>query len=331
MNAKQKLAAALVCLLAIVGAVTGTSAYFRGAAAPHRVLAATVASESGTGPVAKHAPTHAGGGSDAISAVTTSTNGLALATDELLIADTSEGPNKVVDYSDDFTFGGSSTGAATLASVAGTAVTSNGMWRFATTGTGAIIALVQTGLSSLHPGAVSLKPGTTTTGVACMARSAASTPNFDLGAGQLLRQQWWLRTETLSDGTNTFSWHAGWATANATLADGCVARYGSAAPMSGQIICSACTSSSCTNGTGGTPPTVVATTWYLVEVDWDASTNTCSCLVDGTNIGSIVGSPTTAHLAQNLTVISTAGTGASREVTVDYYREKDRWTPAGRR
>lgn len=228
------------------------------------------------------------------------------------------GPSKFMFENDDFKSGGTSAGLNTIAANTTTLLTGDVNWRAVATGTASRIDLVTSGQNASHAGIVRIDTGSATTGVAALVRGAGSTPNTTLGAGQSFHQKWWTMWTTLSDGTNTYQSTLGWTQGAAAPTDGCFATYSSAAPQSGQIICRACAASSCTTGTGGSPPTVVGGTWYQVGVDWDGTN--CSCTVDGVNIGSTSSTPPTAALVAGAVIVKSAG-GTARNEDIDYYSE----------
>lgn len=246
--------------------------------------------------------------------------------DKIEFDDWLTGPSKFLFDNEDFKSGGTSAGANTIAANTTTLLTGNINWRAIATGTASRIDLVTSGQTASHAGIVRIDTGSATTGVAALVRGAGSTPNTTLGAGQSFHQKWWTMWTTLSDGTNTFQSTLGWTQGAAAPTDGCFATYSSAAPQSGQIICRACAASSCTTGTGGTPPTVVGGTWYQIGVDWDGTN--CSCTVDGVNDGSTASTIPTAALVAGVVIVKSAG-GTARNEDIDYYSELER-TTAGR-
>src|SRR5690348_8905349 len=122
-NAMQKLAAALVCLAALAVAGSGPYALWRSFHAPAAVAgkplfaAVTPTDISGVKyPPTNHGPNHLTGGSDAISVVTSSTDGLALGTDKARSTRFYQGPRSFSEYWDDFICGGNGTdGSWTIA------------------------------------------------------------------------------------------------------------------------------------------------------------------------------------------------------------------------
>lgn len=254
---------------------------------------------------------------------TTSVAGFQSAADKLLSDQFFAGPRYYTTENDDFLTGGGAAGVATLTGAATTTTFGKLNWRGSTTGAATAITAVTTSQSSTHLGIIQLETGSTTTGNAGISRNPSGTTNLTLGSGQVWTQEWWVDIPTLSDGTNTFAVRVGWAqSAVAAPTDGCFAEYSSAAPASGTIICRTCASSSCTTGTGGTPPTAQAATYYRVNVNWDGTN--CSCQVDGTNIGSTSSTVPTAALTDIAGIIKTAG-GTTRTMLLDYYTTSRKW------
>lgn len=237
--------------------------------------------------------------------------------DKILFDQWQAGPTNFTYDTDDFVWGGSATGTASLASNNSTACGKLN-WRCFGSGTSSGVSLVTTGQNGPHRGVVNIFTGTTTTGIGAVLRDAASTPNITLASGQNWTQKWYAQWPTLSNGTDTYASYLGWTTGGATPADGCFATYSSAAPQSGQIICRTCASPSCTTGTGGTPPTVIGGTWYHIEVDWDGTN--CSCKVDNVGIGSTASTIPTASITQSAVMVKSAGT-TSVNMLLDYYSE----------
>lgn len=332
-NVKQKLTAAAVYVaLAISVLSLWKSTHVQAPASPHR-LGATVVEQGlrlnqlapPNAAVAMNSQKLTGlangtTSGDAVhfgQTVTTSGNGLYLATDYTTWTQWLAGPTNFTYDTDDFVWGGSATGTASLASNNSTACGKLN-WRCFGSGTSSGVSLVTTGQNGPHRGVVNIFTGTTTTGIGAVLRDAASTPNITLASGQNWTQKWYAQWPTLSNGTDTYASYLGWTTGGATPADGCFATYSSAAPQSGQIICRTCASPSCTTGTGGTPPTVIGGTWYHIEVDWDGTN--CSCKVDNVGIGSTASTIPTASITQSAVVVKSAGT-TSVNLLLDYYSE----------
>lgn len=281
-----------------------------------------------------HAIQHVTGGDDVIANAVPGTggaSGLETAADKLAFDRKEYGPAKRIIVSDDFIGAIASTGSPTcVGASASAACISNIGWRAQSTAAGGSVTSVTTGQTAAHLGILEIVSGTNSAGGAGITRGGTgSTFGMVLGTGQLLTQKWWVMPAvTLSDGTNTFVTTMGWQGSIATLTDGCFAQYGSASPASGTIICRMCsTAGGCTNGTGGTPPTVQAATWYSVSVSFDGSTNTCSCAVDGVNIGSIVNTTVpTLNISPTIQVFNSAGSAGTQKARVDFYHEDDTFT-----
>lgn len=315
-NVNAAFAAALVCLLALLGFEHHrVSSIQSGKSAPAHLFGAAV---NPSVPPMLHASSHISTGTDAISDATTTQDGLESAATALLLAQWQAGPTKFTFDNEEFKAGGTSAGASTIAANATTLLTGTVNWRAFASGTASRIDLTTAGQTAAHAGIVRIDTGTATTGLAALVRGAGSTPNTTLGSGQSFHQKWWTMWTTLSDGTNTFQSTLGWTQGAAAPTDGCFANYSSAAPASGQIICQMCNTSTCAQGTGGTPPTVVGGTWYHVNVDWDGTN--CSCAVDGVNIGSTSSNVPAAQLVSGVVIVKSAGATARNE-DVDYYSE----------
>jgi hypothetical protein len=166
-----------------------------------------------------------------------------------------------------------------------------------------------------HPGVVEHQTGTTTTGRA----------SYTSNAGTLLidNNYYWrfealVRIPTLSDGTNTFMYRAGFVDSNSNEgSDGCYFRYThSQASGQWQGVCRSNGTESTTSGT-----TVVANTWYRLTVIVNPAGNVAKFFVDGTQIGSNITTniPTGAgrDTGYGSALNKSAGT-TSRGVDIDY-------------
>lgn len=256
--------------------------------------------------------------------VTTSTNGLALATDKKLFDQFfTNGPRSVTSQRSDFRCSGLYTsGSPTISS--GTVFCDG--WRAAFTNSGTV-KLVTTTQDQNHPGILQLETVTSASSTAGITiEPTGPTPNFVFGSAVDVTQEYLVYISALSDGTNTFVVDAGMpSTILATVTDGLIIEYSSAAPSSGNWIGRACsTAGGCTTAAGGSAVTVNAGTWYRLTINWNGATGTASFFADGTSIGTTTSTIPTLPVAPGVHMLRSAGT-ASKTVLVDYYFEVDKW------
>lgn len=257
--------------------------------------------------------------------VTTSVNGLALATDKALHDSIFANMiRSAVLETDDFVCGGD---AGTGAAVIPDAHTFGRLqWRAHPTGAaGTAVTIVTTNQDSTHFGVVELNTGTTTAGAAGMGRFATGVLTTTLGSGQIFTQEWLVRIPTVSDGTNTFTFRCGWKTGIAsTPTDGVYFEYSSDAPSSGNWIGRTTASSTSTTASGGSTIALSAGAWTRLTITWDGTTMTF--LVGGVSIGTSTTNIPTVALAESIDVIKSAGTLA-RTALVDYFAQLLQWSP----
>jgi hypothetical protein len=314
-NVNKWFAAALVCLAFVVGLEHYRVSRLQ--SPTHKVLFGATNTDSATPALA---PVLA----------TTATPGLQSATDKTRSDYIQIGPRRFWHDTDDFFCAGSATGTASLSGQnTSAAVTCSVGWRMTGTGTAAEVVAVTTGQDATHFGILEFQTGSTNAGIAGIIRAPASTPNVVLAGGPKSDVEFRWMAPTLSDGTETHQHYIGWTNGIGTPTDGCFANYSSAAPGSGTIVCRTCAASSCTTGTGGTPPTVVAATWYRVDVHSNEGGTTCSCDVDGVNIGSTSSTFPSATLATVAYMVKTAGT-TERTARAEYYDETKESTGSAR-
>jgi hypothetical protein len=310
-NAKL-FAAALVCLFAALG-----YEHFRVSAL--RTPTAIGASTESAAPVKAHAPSHVTGGTDVIANAIGGTGGAAgleSAADKLLWTQLMSGSRYVSFETEEFQSGGIASGSGVITNATTVAFPANLGWRVASSGTASAGTLVTTGQTAAHFGIIQIETGSTTTGGTGLTRNATNVQNVIVGSGQDWTQRWAFQIPTLSDGTNTFIWRAGYlSTLTSTPADGLFISYSSGAPENGKIICRACNTSVCTDLTTNAP-TLSAGQWYQGTNHWDGTNY--SCEIDDVSLGTTASNIPTATLQEGTGIQKTAG-GTTRTALIDYY------------
>ncbi len=184
---------------------------------------------------------------------------------------------------------------------------------FSGTGSGVTAAQVTTGH---HNGTVRLVPGTTSTGIA---QVRSSHWNMPPGSGRL-RMGALVRVPTVSDGTDTFfcgmgfkDFDGSWSNL-VTGGNAIVIRY-SHGTNSGKWQAGACGGASSSVDLG---VTVVANTWYWLEIDVAADGSEAKFYVNGALGGTLNTNMPTAALGYAVGTQKTLGT-TSRSFDCDYY------------
>lgn len=164
-------------------------------------------------------------------------------------------------------------------------------------------------------GVVSLVTGTTTTGYAT--RLSSNTTVIVFGSGEMVVEQG-VRLEDLSDGTDTYTFRAGFLDAsNGDPTDGCFFRYAHT-ENSGNwtLVCRS-------NGTETTADSSIAVavdTWYALRVVVNSDASSVEFFINGTSAGTIatnIPSGSARASALGTHILKSAGT-TSRTAYLDY-------------
>ena len=199
-------------------------------------------------------------------------------------------------------------------------------WRVSSSGGAAsAVTLVTTGQSSQHKGVVQIDVGTGAGALIGILRSATATTQMTFGSNQIFEWDWLFQLPTLSDGTNTYVFRAGFLqSTGATLTDGVYFEYSSAAPASGNIIGRVMKGSAAVSASGGSSVAAVGGQWHHGRVTWDGTTVTF--FVDNTNVGTCASTDVpTAAVSEAVGLLRSAGSTA-RTALVDRFRALYQWT-----
>lgn len=343
-NVNVRFAAALVCLLALIGIehVRISSLHSGG-----RTLLAATNSESGNGPVTAHrldqhtAPTSAvafnsqkatGLANGTVSGdaihfgqdVTTSTKGLQPAARELLAVQFWDNGNRSwFEEREDFMSAHTAGGSGTFATN-NTTVFFDKAWRVQVGASGSV-GPVTTNADGTHWGIIEINTGANAAGSGSIGRFTAATNAwpYTITSSVVYYDEWLVRIPTLSDGTNTYALRLGIQNNGAAApTDSIHVEYSSGAPSSGNWIGRTCQASSCTTMTGGSTVTTAAGAWNRVGISFDG-TNACAA-IDGTSIGCTSSTIPAVAIAPVASIIKSAGT-TPRTALLDYRYFYAKW------